>query len=140
MERFREKREDKEWCEKSFASAQKVVFVMLFFLLLLMLSLTHYEKNSISINENKYRRVHESSYESVIANKKRERANFIYLKNGQKLKLDQFIYDGLKVGDTVRKPKSCDSIFISVSSIDSIISIDINKGLRNHLEQLKKEK
>lgn len=126
--------------KQTFAFAQKVIFSMAFLVVLLIGSVQYYMDNSISINQDNYRKKHEATYNSEIQKKTHKRAYYIHLSNQVTIGVERSVYDNLKTGDIVFKPKNSDSVFIKSSYNNFETIVDINKQLRHHLNELKKEK
>ena len=116
-------------------------FLILGICILLVIIITKFQSNSFDYNKSEYDAIREKNYSGKIVNLFEERNQGkrfkeIKLENGITKEIPFFIYDQLKIGDSIVKNKNTDSIFYYRKN-KIIVSEDINQFYREKIKTLK---
>lgn len=116
-------------------------FLILGICILLVIIITKFQSNSFDYNKSEYDAIREKKYSGKIVNLFEERNQGkrfkeVKLENGITKEIPFFIYDQLKIGDSIVKNKNTDSIFYYRKN-KIIVSEDINQFYREKIKTLK---
>ena len=124
-----------------FTEVQIKVLLILGICILLVIIITKVQSNSFNYNKSEYDAIREKKYSGKIVNLFEERNQGkrfkeVKLENGTTKEIPFFIYDQLKIGDSIVKNKNTDSIFYYRKN-KIIVSEDINQFYREKIKTLK---
>ncbi|MCW1148918.1 hypothetical protein [Flavobacterium lacisediminis] len=122
----------------------RVMFIVALPIIIFAYLFVNYQNNNLNVVKEDYEKIRNIEFSGLVIEKKKDgnypRANrYIYLTKYHKVIISSELYTKIKIGDSVSKPKNCDSIYFYLKNGDIEIE-DFNQfGREKYLNLLNKK-